>query len=191
MIDWESLRAIVLDIECTTCPVDFVTGSLFPYARQHLGTLLSQDDQQAPLKPLLDEVRIAWQQENSAEAPAYSDSQDPLALLPYLQWLIDQDRKLAPLKELQGLTWRHGYQSGALTTPLFADVAPALKRWQQCGLRLAVYSCGSVAAQRRFYGQTSNGDVSDLFEGWYDTRLGSKKGAQSYALGAAGLQLPA
>ena len=191
MIDWESLRAIVLDIEGTTCPVDFVTGSLFPYARQHLGTLLSQDDQQAPLKPLLDEVRIAWQQENSAEAPAYSDSQDPLALLPYLQWLIDQDRKLAPLKELQGLTWRHGYQSGALTTPLFADVAPALKRWQQCGLRLAVYSSGSVAAQQLFYGHTSDGDLSDLFERWYDTRLGPKKEAQSYTLLAADLQLTA
>ena len=57
MIDWESLRAIVLDIEGTTCPVDFVTGSLFPYARQHLGALLSQADQQAPLKPLLEEVQ--------------------------------------------------------------------------------------------------------------------------------------
>ena len=58
MIDWESLRAIVLDIEGTTCPVDFVTGRLFPYARQHLGALLSQADQQAPLQPLLEEVRM-------------------------------------------------------------------------------------------------------------------------------------
>ena len=69
MIDWESLRAIVLDIEGTTCPVDFVTGRLFPYARQHLGTLLSQADQQAPLKPLLEEVRNAWKQETAAEPP--------------------------------------------------------------------------------------------------------------------------
>ena len=91
MIDWESLRAIVLDIEGTTCPVDFVTGRLFPYAREHLGALLSQADQQANLKPLLEEVQNAWQQETDARAPAYGDSQDPLALLPYLQWLIDQD----------------------------------------------------------------------------------------------------
>ena len=191
MIDWESLRAIVLDIEGTTCPVDFVTGSLFPYARQHLGALLGQADQQAPLKPLLEEVQNAWQQETAAGAPAYRDSQDPLALLPYLQWLIDQDRKLAPLKELQGLTWRHGYQSGALSTPLFADVAPALKQWHQRGLRLAVYSSGSVAAQQLFYGHTSDGDLSGLFERWYDTRLGPKKEAQSYTLLAADLQLPA
>ena len=120
-------------------------------------------------------MRIAWQQETAAEAPAYSDSQDPLALLPYLQWLIDQDRKLAPLKELQGLTWRHGYQSGALTTRCSRCRPSPVKQWHQRGWRLAVYSSGSVAAQQLFYGHTSDGDLSGLFERWYDTRLGPKK----------------
>tara|TARA_B100001939_G_scaffold195173_1_gene167904 strand:- start:249 stop:995 length:747 start_codon:yes stop_codon:yes gene_type:complete len=191
VIDWDWIRAVVLDIEGTTCPVDFVTGTLFPYAREHLGSLLSQADQQAELEPLLQEVRIAWKEEANPQAPAYAESQDPLALLPYLQWLIDQDRKLAPLKELQGLTWRFGYQSGAISTPLFADVAPMLQHWHQLGLRLAVYSSGSVAAQQLFYGHTGDGDLSGLFERWYDTRLGPKKEATSYALLAADLQLQA
>lgn len=190
MIDWDLIRAIVLDIEGTTCPVDFVTGSLFPYAREHLGSLLSQGDQQAVLGPLLQEVQKAWQQEADPNAPPFTKPQDHLALLPYLHWLIDQDRKLAPLKELQGLTWRHGYDSGALTTPLFADVAPALRHWHQLGLRLAVYSSGSVAAQQLFYGHTGDGDLSGFFERWYDTRLGPKKEAHSYTLLAADLQLP-
>ena len=106
MIDWESLRAIVLDIEGTTCPVDFVTGSLFPYARQHLGTLLSQDDQQAPLKPLLDEVRIAWKQENSAEAPAYSDSQSITAEPPIPAATVGASAAPAKTQESRDGAWR-------------------------------------------------------------------------------------
>ena len=189
MIDWDALSAVVLDIEGTTCPVDFVTGSLFPYSRQHLSSLLSQDDLGEVLKPLLQEVQVAWKQEEDPAAPPFSNQQAPLALLPYLQWLIDQDRKLAPLKELQGLNWRHGYHSGALTTPLFDDVAPALKHWQQLGLRLAVYSSGSVAAQQLFYGHTRDGDLTGLFERWYDTRLGAKKETKSYEQLAVDLQL--
>ena len=48
-----------------------------------------------------------------------------------------------------------------------------------------------MAAQQLFYGHTSDGDLSGLFERWYDTRLGPKKEAQSYTLLAADLQLPA
>ena len=34
MISFSGLNAVVLDIEGTTCPVDFVAGTLFPYAAE-------------------------------------------------------------------------------------------------------------------------------------------------------------
>jgi enolase-phosphatase E1 len=107
--------------------------------------------------------------------------QGGVGVLPYLQWLIRRDRKLTPLKDLQGLVWEQGYRSGALTGPLFADVPGALRAWHGAGLLLAVYSSGSVAAQRLIYGHSNAGDLRPLFSDWFDTRIGPKQAPESYA----------
>jgi enolase-phosphatase E1 len=68
-----------------------------------------------------------------------------------LQGWIDQDRKHTALKALQGLIWEAGYRDGDFTAPLYPDVAPALR----AGTRrhpLAVYSSGSVPAQKLLFG---------------------------------------
>ena len=98
----------------------------------------------------------------------------------FLQRMIDQDRKLPALKELQGLIWDQGYGSGELIAPLFADVAPALRRWQEQGLELAVYSSGSVQAQQLLYRHSDAGDLSGMFRHWFDTRIGPKGAEASY-----------
>ena len=92
-------------------------------------------------------------------------------------WVI---RKLAELKDLQGLLWAEGYASGDLKGPLFRDVAPALRRWHQQGAVLAVYSSGSVAAQQLLYGHSTDGDLRNLFSHWFDTRTGPKQDVGSY-----------
>jgi enolase-phosphatase E1 len=114
---------------------------------------------------------------------------DPL--LHYLEWLISGDRKVTPLKELQGLIWQQGYANGHLKAPLYPDVTAALKRWHGAGVVLAVYSSGSVTAQRLLYGHSSAGDLQPLFRHWFDTRWGSKKEPQSYQKIASFMACPA
>lgn len=96
-----------------------------------------------------------------------------------LSW-IDEDRKATPLKDLQGLIWQEGYAAGDFRGELYADVAPALRQWHAAGRRLYVYSSGSVAAQRLLFGHSDRGDLTSLFSGYFDTRIGAKSETDSY-----------
>lgn len=178
-IDW-----LVLDIEGTTCPVSFVAATLFPYASQHLESFLRESAGRPVVHTLLQEVADAWEADPDPTAALLRDQHQsgagPLATLPYLKWLIREDRKLAPLKELQGLVWERGYARRELLAPLYPDVPAALHRWKASGLGLAVYSSGSVAAQQMLYAHTPAGDLRTLFSHWFDTRTGAKKEPDSY-----------
>ncbi|MCS5691364.1 acireductone synthase [Cyanobium sp. FGCU-6] len=178
-LDW-----LLLDIEGTTCPVSFVAGTLFPYASENLAGFLEESAERPDVQALLQEVIAAWEADPDPAAAALLKQRQPvgaaLESLPYLQWLILQDRKLAPLKELQGLVWERGYERGDLLAPLYPDVHGALERWQASGFGLAVYSSGSVAAQQMLYTHTPSGDLRHLFSHWFDTRIGGKKESSSY-----------
>ena len=172
-----AITHLLLDIEGTTCPVSFVAEVLFPYARQALGPFLQRHGAEPEVAALLQEVEAAWRQDPNPEAQALGKTGD---LGAYLEWLIDHDIKLTPLKDLQGRIWADGYGSGAITAPLFADVAEALRRWHGAGLQLAVYSSGSVPAQQLLYRHSNSGDLTGLFSHWFDTRVGAKQQPDSY-----------
>ena len=158
--------AVVTDIEGTTTRIAFVHDVLFPYARARLPAFLAARAGDEDVAAVLAEVtRLA------PDAP-------PLETL--LAW-IDADAKITPLKTLQGLIWAEGYESGALRGELYPDVAPALRRWHAAGTRLYVYSSGSEAAQRQLFGHAQDGDLTGLFSGFFDTRVGAKREAASYA----------
>jgi enolase-phosphatase E1 len=97
-----------------------------------------------------------------------------------LQWM-DEDRKATPLKTLQGLIWAEGYATGELVGHVYGDALQALQLWHRNGLRLYVYSSGSVAAQRLLFAHTPYGDLTTLFSGFFDTETGSKKEPASYS----------
>ncbi len=109
---------------------------------------------------------------------------DRLATL--LAWM-DSDAKVTPLKTLQGIIWAAGYADGSIQGALYPDVAPALARWHRAGIRLAVYSSGSVAAQRLLFRHSVAGDVSALFDAHFDTGAGPKREAASYTAIATAL----
>ncbi|MFN7900632.1 MAG: acireductone synthase [Synechococcaceae cyanobacterium] len=187
---------VLLDIEGTTCPVSFVAGSLFPYASDQLPTYLKEHGQESKVLKLLEAVRQSWREDPSESARSLLNAyggpdavgvEHVLALEAYLQLLIRCDRKLTALKELQGMIWRQGYAEGHLRAPLFEDVPEALRRWTDQGLVLAVYSSGSVEAQKLLYQYSSAGDLASLFNHWFDTRIGSKKDPESYGLIAAAM----
>lgn len=87
----------------------------------------------------------------------------------------DEDRKVTPLKTLQGVLWAEGFARGELVSHFYADVVPALRRWHAAGVRLYVYSSGSVAAQRAWFGHSAEGDLRGLVTGWYDTQNAGPK----------------
>lgn len=185
------IRHILLDIEGTTCPVSFVSTVLFPYAQARLKTYLEEHGNDDAVLTLTADLQRSWQLETDPEAaalrvdaPGVLPEQEPMlapaALVPYLQWLDRQDRKLTAWKDLQGLIWEEGYRSGAIRADLYADVAPALEQWHRQGLTLSVYSSGSVTAQKLLYGHTQCGDLRPLFSHWFDTRIGNKQEAKSY-----------
>ena len=107
--------------------------------------------------------------------------------MPYLTWLMDRDRKSPGLKELQGQIWEAGYQAGVLHGQVFPDVPAAIRRWRALGLAVAIYSSGSVLAQRRLFESTREGDLTPLFSGFFDTAVGAKVSAGSYTTIAARL----
>jgi enolase-phosphatase E1 len=113
------------------------------------------------------------------------------SLVRYVDWLIERDRKSTGLKSLQGKMWRKGYLDGILKAPLFTDVAPALERWHREGLKISIFSSGSVLAQKLLFAHTQAGDLTNLIDRYFDTTTGSKTDADSYRRIAASLGLPA
>ena len=179
-----TITHILLDIEGTTCPVSFVAEVLFPYASSSLQRYLEEHQDEAEIKSLLQGVEVAWKEDVHTEAIALLEEQEfPIkmkAIAQYLKQLIARDIKLTELKDLQGGIWRSGYASGELVAPLFRDVPEALNRWHDAGLTLAVYSSGSVPAQKLLYGHCQAGNITSLFQHWFDTKTGIKQAKESY-----------
>lgn len=172
--------AIITDIEGTTSRISFVTGVLFPYAARELPAFIQQHASEPAVAEQLAACRSLMQQPDA--------SLD--AIIAQLQQWITEDKKLTPLKALQGMVWQHGYQSGAFTGHVYQDVFDALSRWQQQGVKLYVYSSGSVQAQQLLFKYSDFGDMTPLFSGYFDTRIGAKGEMSSYAAILQQLQLP-
>jgi len=173
------IQAIVTDIEGTTSSIDFVHQSLFPYAKAHLRAFLRAH----AAEPAVAE-QIAETSRLEGRALSVEDAAGVLE-----RW-IDEDRKLTPLKALQGMIWAQGYAAGALKGHVYPDTAPQLRRWHGQGKRLYVYSSGSVEAQKLIFGHSDAGDLTPLFSGYFDTRIGGKREADSYRAILKELALP-
>ncbi len=177
----DEFPALVLDIEGTTTPISFVQEVLFPYARSRLAATVRTAGSNA-------EVRAALAQ-LAASVGATTLSEDDA--IGRLLALSDADVKAPALKALQGIAWREGYADGSLITPLYPDVAPALRAWRAQGHRLYIYSSGSVEAQRLLFGHTVDGDLRPLFAGWFDATIGAKTAPASFAAIATAIERPA
>jgi enolase-phosphatase E1 len=182
--------AILLDIEGTTTPIDFVYEILFPYAREHvkdfLETHLSSEEVRADIAALREEQ--ASDVRGGLDPPEVrARESQPESIAAYAQWLMDQDRKSTPLKSLQGKIWEEGYRAGHLRGRIFPDVPPAFRRWSRQGKQICIYSSGSRLAQKLLFAHTEAGDLSGLIREYFDTRTGAKADPQSYRLIASSL----
>ncbi|MEM0981344.1 MAG: acireductone synthase [Cyanobacteria bacterium P01_H01_bin.58] len=186
----DTVDAILLDIEGTTTPVDFVFGVLFPYARDRVASFLVNQGQVPEVQADLALLRQEYTTEvPTSDLPTWSDT-EPVAAVPYIHYLMDCDRKSTGLKSLQGKLWNQGYTEGRLKSQLFEDVKPAIERWHRAGKRIYIYSSGSIQAQKLLFGNTEAGDLTPLLQGYFDTTTGPKKEAASYHKIAAAIALP-
>ncbi|KAI0539030.1 enolase-phosphatase E1 [Xylaria digitata] len=164
------VKAILLDIEGTVCPISFVKDVLFPYA----------------LRVLPETLEAQWDNPDfvkykDAFPPEYRTSKDDLAA--HTRDLMDKDVKISYLKSLQGYLWEEGYAAGHLKAPLFPDVADKLRIWHQNGFKIMIYSSGSVPAQKLLFKHTNAepSDLTPLISDWFDTvNAGLKTEAKSY-----------
>ncbi|TNC86761.1 MAG: acireductone synthase [Thalassolituus sp.] len=171
----QNVKLILTDIEGTTSSISFVKDVLFPYAAEHLPAFVKAN--------LSDEkVQTALQQtaELAAEDGDVINAEDTDALIAKLLQWISEDRKATPLKALQGLIWKTGYENSDYQAHMYPDATEYLKKWHDNGLPLYVYSSGSVKAQELFFGYSQDGNLLPLFKGHFDTLVGGKRETQSY-----------
>lgn len=181
-------KAILLDIEGTTTPIAFVHEILFPFAEARLEQYCARAASSPGLADALRLLRDEYEGQRRDGGPDLPPFGDGSA---YARHLMRLDRKSTGLKALQGIIWEQGYRSGALRAQLFADVPRAFERWKDAGIRLRVFSSGSVLAQKLLFAHTDHGDLTGYFEGYHDTTTGAKRETRSYLAIADAFSLPA
>jgi enolase-phosphatase E1 len=163
------ILAVLTDIEGTTSSLSFVKEVLFPYSKNKLRSFLESHWNDERIRTILDELF-----NKTGKTLSFEETLEML-----IRW-IDEDRKDTVLKELQGYIWEEGYQKGELKGHIYQDAYEKLQEWHAKGIRIYVFSSGSVMAQKLLFSHTPYGDLTYLFSGYFDTKVGSKKDSQSY-----------
>ena len=192
LLDESQIRVILLDIEGTTTPIDFVYKTLFPFASRRMESFLRENAHDPEIQSLIQDLRgqQAIDERKGLEPHGWLDDSEEARLcssVAYAQWLIERDSKCTPLKSLQGKIWQQGFTSGELRGEVFPDVPFAFTRWRQQGKIVATYSSGSVLAQQLLFRTTTSGDLTPFISAFFDTRVGAKTEKESYKKIAASL----
>lgn len=187
------IEVVLLDIEGTTTPISFVHDVLFPYARVRVGSYLEANATSDPeIRRIVADLRLELPASGfqlAADDPVSVAANSPRAapseprdadIVAYVHWLMDRDRKSGPLKALQGRIWEQGYATGALKGEVYPDVGDAFARWTAAGVRIAIFSSGSVLAQTLLFANSTSGDLSGFLSAYFDTGVGAKGEAGSY-----------
>lgn len=190
-ISRNSIGCVLLDVEGTTSSIRFVYDVMFPYVREHLDRFLeshwTDPELEDSLLLLANDLGYssvdAWLDQGSSDEKRKQVRRSVIEMM-------DQDQKATGLKQLQGMIWKDGFTSGQLVAHLYDDVLPTLRKWRNDNIELRIYSSGSIAAQKLFFGHTEHGNLLDLFAGHYDTTIGNKKESNSYQKIVADIGLP-
>ncbi len=163
------VKAVLLDIEGTIAPLTFVKEVMFPYSKRKLREFLEKNWEKPEIQEIIRDASREVGKKLSLEE----------AVETFSRW-INEDRKITPLKELQGYIWEEGFKSGELRAPLYEDAYKKIREWKERGIPLYIYSSGSVKAQELFFSHTEYGNILELFSGFFDTKIGNKKEGESY-----------
>jgi enolase-phosphatase E1 len=161
---------LLLDIEGTVSPIAFVRQILFPYASKALPAFVAAH---------ADDVQVReWLQTAAQDMPAAEP--DDADIVRQLQQWIAEDRKHTALKALQGEIWAQGYTDGEYQAPVYPDAVAFMRQWHADGGDIAIYSSGSVPAQKLLFRYSDAGDLNPLLSAYFDTAVGAKQMMESY-----------
>ena len=177
------IKCVLMDIEGTTTSVSFVYDVLFPYFLTNVDKLLFNDS--VEVVAAFDEVKELVKNESGLDLLSRQDCINQLVL-----W-CKEDRKVTPLKFLQGVIWEEGYLAGTLVSHVYDDVPHSLKEWYDNNIELAIFSSGSVEAQKLIFKFANQGDLSNYLSAYFDTVTGPKRETNTYKIIADQLQFPA
>ncbi len=185
LLDEPHVRVILLDIEGTAAPIEFVTQVLFPYASRRLESFLRENFQDPQIQSLIRALRAQHREDErlAQQPPVWSEKNVAAELesaIAYSRWLIRKDSKCTALKSLQGKIWQQGYANGELRGQLYPEVPRAFERWRRQRREICIYSSGSVLAQRLLFQTTPFGDLTGYIRNFFDTRIGDKSDRESY-----------
>jgi enolase-phosphatase E1 len=178
---------VLLDIEGTTTPIEFVHTTLFGYARARAGDFLERHWNDPEVHADIARLEAERGLDSAQPAPPPWRA-EAAAVVEYVQWLMERDRKSTGLKSLQGKIWEEGYRSGELKSEVYPDVLPALERWRSQGIEIAIFSSGSILAQKSLFKNTNAGDLTRFIRAYFDTTTGPKREPESYERIAAALE---
>ena len=181
MTHYTNIKAIVTDIEGTTSSISFVKEVLFPYAKNNMDAFIRQHQAESDVALQLDVI----------SNEQCIDRGNVNALIQQLINWIESDVKATPLKALQGMIWKTGYEQSDYQAHMYSDATDNLKSWHQQGLPLYVYSSGSVQAQKLFFAYSQDGDLLPLLSGHFDTNIGHKQEKVAYDNIQKTLNIPA
>ncbi|MEM6377068.1 MAG: acireductone synthase [Bacteroidota bacterium] len=177
------IQFVLMDIEGTTTSISFVHEVLFPYASQKLPAFIEANAQDPLVQEELKSVKatVLAEQDNVIN--------DEEAVVQLKAW-IKEDRKHTALKSLQGYLWKQGYEQGEYQSHIYDDVVPVLQEWQAKGVRMGIYSSGSVGAQKLLFGYSEKGDLRPYLSAYFDTKIGHKREVESYLRIQQALDVP-
>ncbi|AEA44107.1 acireductone synthase [Fluviicola taffensis] len=178
----KSPKYILTDIEGTTSSISFVAEKLFPYFRNNILDLAEMTENPIVKAAFEQTIQLA----KSEDGETISTDQEIIDKL--YEWSVE-DRKITPLKTLQGVLWEKGYQEGELKGHVYPEVAANLKSWKEQGIELGVFSSGSVSAQKLIFGYSISGDLTPYFSSYFDTNTGGKRESETYKKIAQVLQI--
>lgn len=160
---------------------------LFPYikenVKEYLQTHWEEEECQQDVSLLRKQAEEDAHLDGAVPIPVASggDVQQMIqAVVDNVSWQMSHDRKTTALKQLQGHMWKAAFTAGRMKAEFFADVVPAVRRWREAGMKVYIYSSGSVEAQKLLFGHSTEGDILELIDGHFDTKIGHKVESESY-----------
>ncbi|CAG8470842.1 10365_t:CDS:2 [Diversispora eburnea] len=183
-------ESVLLDIEGTTTPISFVHEKLFPYVKNNVEKFLNelwedkelQDNIQLLRDQAIKDVNEKIFPEANLIPMDTSNNKDEVknSIIQNISWQMKLDRKIGALKSFQGYMWKYGFDSGELKGMIYQDVLDVFKKWVDLGIKIYIYSSGSVAAQKLIFQNSDKGDLLEYISGYFDTTIGLKLEKQSY-----------
>lgn len=180
---------IVLDIEGTTTSLRFIKDVLFPYIKRNLAKYLRErwqsDEVISTVARLIrqeerdyregEQPPKIWRPTETSDLSKIIDS-----IVSNVIWQMDKKRHNTALKQLQILVWVYGYENNELKGHVYDDVGTCFKKWRSMGIRLFAYSTGMAVAQQLLFSNSTQGNLLNMIENYFDVLVGPKTESNSF-----------